>query len=79
MAVSKSNFKTFSRIPGTWTALVIRAENAIRLFRPERVLLTPDCGFATFADNPISSATVAEAKLSVIAEAARILRQSSDS
>jgi 5-methyltetrahydropteroyltriglutamate--homocysteine methyltransferase len=59
--------------------ILVRAENAIRLFGPDRVLLTPDCGFATFADNPISSATVAEAKLSAIAEASRILRQSSDS
>ena len=33
------------------------------LFGPERVLLTPDCGFATFADNPIASARIAEAKL----------------
>jgi len=57
--------------------ILVRAENAIRLFGPDRVLLIPGCGFATFADNPISSATVAEAKLSAIAEAARILRQSS--
>ena len=26
------------------------------LFGAERVLLTPDCGFATFADNPVASA-----------------------
>lgn len=31
-----------------------------------RLFLTPDCGFATFADNPISSAEVATAKLSAL-------------
>jgi 5-methyltetrahydropteroyltriglutamate--homocysteine methyltransferase len=44
--------------------------HAIDLFGRERVLLHPDCGFATFADNPICSATSAEAKLGVIKRAA---------
>jgi 5-methyltetrahydropteroyltriglutamate--homocysteine methyltransferase len=57
--------------------ILTRAEAATRLFGPERVLLTPDCGFAPFADNPVSSASIAEAKLAAIAQAARILRQSS--
>jgi 5-methyltetrahydropteroyltriglutamate--homocysteine methyltransferase len=39
------------------------------------VLLTPDCGFATFADNPVASAPIAEAKLRAIAEAAAIVRR----
>jgi 5-methyltetrahydropteroyltriglutamate--homocysteine methyltransferase len=30
------------------------------------VLFTPDCGFATFADNPVASAKVAEEKLRAI-------------
>jgi 5-methyltetrahydropteroyltriglutamate--homocysteine methyltransferase len=54
--------------------VVARAEAAARLFGPERVLLTPDCGFATFADNPVASAAVAEAKLATIARASEILR-----
>jgi 5-methyltetrahydropteroyltriglutamate--homocysteine methyltransferase len=37
------------------------------------VLLTPDCGFATFADSPVASARVAEDKLGAIARAAAIL------
>lgn len=37
-------------------AVVARARHAIDLFGAERVLLNPDCGFATFADNPIVSA-----------------------
>lgn len=54
--------------------VIARGEAAARAFGPERVLLNPDCGFATFADNPIASAAVAEAKMRTIAEAARVLR-----
>ena len=46
-----------------------RISRAIDLFGRERVLLTPDCGFATFADNPVASAAVAEAKLRSIVQA----------
>jgi 5-methyltetrahydropteroyltriglutamate--homocysteine methyltransferase len=46
-----------------------KARRAIALFGRERVLLTPDCGFATFADNPVASALIAEAKLRAIAQA----------
>ena len=42
---------------------------AADLFGAERVLLTPDCGFATFADNPVTSARVAEAKLAAVVQA----------
>jgi 5-methyltetrahydropteroyltriglutamate--homocysteine methyltransferase len=55
--------------------LIVRARRAIRIFGADRVLLTPDCGFATFADNPIASAPIAEAKLRAIAEAAAIVRR----
>ena len=54
--------------------ILARAEAAMRVFGPDRVLLTPDCGFATFADNPVSSASIAEEKLAAIVQAARILR-----
>lgn len=47
----------------------LRIADAIDLFGRERVLLTPDCGFATFADNPVASAITAEAKLKAIVEA----------
>ena len=46
---------------------------AIDLFGRERVLLTPDCGFATYADNPVASAQVAEAKLRTIVEARNLV------
>jgi 5-methyltetrahydropteroyltriglutamate--homocysteine methyltransferase len=57
--------------------IVARAERAVRLFGPERVLLTPDCGFATFADNPIAPAEIAEQKLRAIVDARAVLRSSS--
>lgn len=59
----------------TVDSIVHHAEHAIQLFGAQRVLLTPDCGFATFADNPLNSAATAEAKLAALAGAAAILRQ----
>jgi len=55
--------------------ILARAERAVALFGPERVLLNPDCGFATFADSPLSSGEVAERKLAAVVEAARMLRK----
>lgn len=51
-----------------------KARRAIDLFGKDRVLLNPDCGFATFADNPITAADIAEKKLAAMAEASRRLR-----
>lgn len=51
-----------------------RISRAIDLFGRERVLLTPDCGFATYADNPVASAGIAEAKLRAIVEARNLVR-----
>ena len=51
--------------------IVARIVRAAGLFGAERLLLHPDCGFATFADNPICSMQVAEAKLAAIVQAAQ--------
>jgi 5-methyltetrahydropteroyltriglutamate--homocysteine methyltransferase len=51
-----------------------KAQAAIDLIGVERIILTPDCGFATFADSPIARSEIAEAKLGVIAKAASRLR-----
>jgi 5-methyltetrahydropteroyltriglutamate--homocysteine methyltransferase len=48
--------------------VIARGEAAVHRFGSDRVLLNPDCGFATFADSPMASAAVAEAKLRVAAE-----------
>ncbi len=55
--------------------IVARAHRAVELLGPDRVLLVPDCGFATFADSPLAPARVAESKLAAIAEAAVLLRR----
>jgi 5-methyltetrahydropteroyltriglutamate--homocysteine methyltransferase len=52
---------------------------AISAFGRDRVLLHPDCGFATFADNPICGAEGAESKLAAIARAARAIREAAAS
>lgn len=54
--------------------VLARVKRAIELFGADRVLLTPDCGFATFADNPVSSAAVAEQKLRAIVRARERLK-----
>jgi 5-methyltetrahydropteroyltriglutamate--homocysteine methyltransferase len=54
--------------------ILAKAEAAIAIFGPQRILLNPDCGFATFADNPLASSRIAEAKLQSIAGAASRLR-----
>jgi len=54
--------------------VLARAETAIALFGAERVLLNPDCGFATFADNPLASSQIAEGKLRSIVGASMRLR-----
>ena len=56
-------------------SIVAHVEKAIQLFGADRLLITPDCGFATFADNPLNSERVAEAKLAALAQAAQILRE----
>ncbi|MBX9680831.1 MAG: 5-methyltetrahydropteroyltriglutamate--homocysteine methyltransferase [Gemmataceae bacterium] len=56
-------------------SIIAAAEHAVAAFGPDRVFLNPDCGFATFADNPVASAAVAEAKSAAIARAAQRLRE----
>ena len=46
----------------------------VELLGAERVLLNPDCGFATFADNPLASAQIAQQKLAAIVAASKLLR-----
>ena len=54
--------------------IAARADAAIAVLGVQRVLLVPDCGFATFADDPVTAADVAERKLAAMAAAARTLR-----
>ncbi len=54
--------------------IAAKIETAAKVFGPQRLLINPDCGFATFADNPVTSAAVAEAKLANMARAAEKMR-----
>ncbi|MCY2945091.1 MAG: cobalamin-independent methionine synthase II family protein [Planctomycetota bacterium] len=57
------------------SVILKRVEEAMKLFGADRVAaLHPDCGFATFADNPVSSLEVARAKLEVLAGVAKRFR-----
>ena len=51
-----------------------RARRAVDVFGRERVLLNTDCGFATFADNPILAARQAEEALAMLARVRDELR-----
>jgi 5-methyltetrahydropteroyltriglutamate--homocysteine methyltransferase len=55
--------------------IVARATKAIRIFGADRVLLNPDCGFATFADNPVAAPAIAAQKLAAISAAAAKLKK----
>ncbi|MCA0406685.1 MAG: 5-methyltetrahydropteroyltriglutamate--homocysteine methyltransferase [Proteobacteria bacterium] len=57
----------------SYDCISAKIREAIDLFGRERLLLHPDCGFATFADNPLATASIAEAKLKAIVEAAEAL------
>ena len=43
--------------------------HAVDLFGRDRVLVTTDCGFATFSDNPVCTAPLAEQKLAAMSAA----------
>jgi 5-methyltetrahydropteroyltriglutamate--homocysteine methyltransferase len=53
--------------------IAARMRRAINVFGAERVMFNPDCGFATFADNPVTEGEIAEAKLRSIGAAVRII------
>ena len=54
--------------------VLARARRAVNVLGADRVLLTPDWGFATFADNPVASTRAAEAALGHIVKVAAALR-----
>ena len=55
-------------------AIVERVKEALQYLPPERIFLTPDCGFGTFSSRPMNSVTVAIRKLEALAQAAAVLR-----
>jgi 5-methyltetrahydropteroyltriglutamate--homocysteine methyltransferase len=55
--------------------IVAKGKLASPLFGKERVLFTPDCGFATVADDPILSDKIAKAKFKEMAQTVVPLRE----
>jgi 5-methyltetrahydropteroyltriglutamate--homocysteine methyltransferase len=55
-------------------SILKQVRTCIELIGINRITLNPDCGFATFADNPVNSAEIATAKLASAVKAAAILR-----
>lgn len=54
--------------------IVARAESALRFYKPSQIFLNTDCGFGCFANRCVNVEDVASAKITSIAQAARILR-----
>ena len=55
--------------------ILIRVEEVLQYIPKERIWLNPDCGFATFANRPVSTMDIINKKLSRLDEAKNILRQ----
>jgi len=52
-----------------------RVRDLVQAVGHERIHLTPDCGFGTFAERPVNTAEAARAKLDALVAAARLLRE----
>ena len=55
--------------PESESLIAGRIQRAVQLLGKDRLLLTPDCGFATFADAPITASPAAEKILANIVQA----------
>lgn len=60
--------------PESETILMERIMRAAELFGPERILLNPDCGFATFATCPLAGREGAMARMRLLARCASKVR-----
>lgn len=58
----------------TVDGIISRAEEAMKYLPKDRIWLNPDCGFATFANSPVNIYENISKKISVLTEAASILR-----
>ncbi|MBI1272264.1 5-methyltetrahydropteroyltriglutamate--homocysteine methyltransferase [bacterium] len=54
--------------------ILTRAREALNYLAKDKLMLVPDCGFATFADSPVCNADNARMKVKNMVEAAEILR-----
>jgi methionine synthase II (cobalamin-independent) len=56
-------------------AIVAKAEQALKYYRPEQLFLNTDCGFSCFATRGVNIEEVAFKKLCALVEAAQVLRK----
>jgi 5-methyltetrahydropteroyltriglutamate--homocysteine methyltransferase len=49
-------------------------DRALALYRPDRLFVNPDCGFATFSNRPVNRSEIAVNKMKTIAEAVKAFR-----
>jgi 5-methyltetrahydropteroyltriglutamate--homocysteine methyltransferase len=49
-------------------------DRALKVYRPERLFVNPDCGFATFSNRPVNSSAIAMSKMTNIAQAVTAFR-----
>jgi 5-methyltetrahydropteroyltriglutamate--homocysteine methyltransferase len=56
-------------------AIVQRVKEVLDFFDPDKIYLSPDCGFGTFAERCVNTPEVAYRKLQAISEAAYMLRK----
>ena len=55
--------------------MVKRAEEALGYIDKERLFLNPDCGFATFANRPVSTLEIIDKKLAELEKAVKELKE----
>ncbi|ERK60627.1 methionine synthase, vitamin-B12 independent [Gemella bergeri ATCC 700627] len=55
-------------------SIVTRVEEALKFLPKEKIWLNPDCGFATFANRPVSTVNIIDKKLARLSEASKYLR-----
>lgn len=55
--------------------MVARAEEALGYIDKERLFLNPDCGFATFANRPVSTLEIIDKKLAELETAVKELKE----
>lgn len=60
--------------PESVPMLLGRIRRAAQLFGPHRILLNPDCGFATFATCPLASREAAMRRMQILTECAQTVR-----
>ena len=55
--------------------IVAQVEKALAFYRPDQLFLNTDCGFGCFANRCVNVEEIATAKITSIAQAARMLRE----